>query len=96
MGKGVHRCTEGMRVEIKAAVSSSSTSRLAPAKKKSSENLVGRIINLVTSDLDNISGGLDFLNLCACFIRPHCRKTDLSEYSPSNPPPNIYLHLISI
>lgn len=50
-----------------------SVAPVAP-KERSADNLVGKINNLVTTDLNNITDGRDFLLLGECLMRLTCRS----------------------
>lgn len=46
------------------------------------KNILGKINNLVTSDLDNITGARDFLSLCECGVfAPDIRNLNYSKSS---------------
>ena len=44
----------------------------ARRKMRDNSNLIGKINNLITSDLRNISDGRDFLTLCESCLTPSC------------------------
>ena len=76
--------SEGSKGADKRSAESKSVEKKDDKKKKDT-NLVGKLNNLVTSDLDNILGGRDFLQLGTCDIYLFRRLSHVDCCQPSMP-----------
>lgn len=55
-----------MRVKAEATEKDTQDSNLAVPAKRSSANFIGKLMNLVTIDLENLMAGREFFQFCEC------------------------------